>query len=160
MKNHLTLALAVAPLCMLAVAADAQVAPGIYIGSVEYQNVCSNGGQGSSASPARLTVSNRGALTYLFTTIYSSAPGAQGQPISEGGFSLTNVDPNGHWSAQNLIYGGGYNGYSTQAGTWTQTFTTSDGVVSATGTFDIVVSGQVVCSEPTSAVFIAAPKGS
>ncbi len=31
-----------------------------------------------------------------------------------------------------MIYGGGYDGYSTQAGTWTQTFTTSDGVVSAT----------------------------
>jgi hypothetical protein len=159
MTRSATVALILAPLCMTAVVAHAQIAPGTYIGSVEYQNLCSNSGQGSSAAPARLTVSARGALTYLFTTIYSAGTNSGGQPISQGGYALTKVDPNGNWSAQNLLYGGGYDGYSTQAGKWTQTFTTSGGVVSATGTFDIVVSGQVVCTEPTSAVFIAAPNG-
>jgi hypothetical protein len=126
---------------------------------VRRQYICSNGGQGSSAIPARLTVSSRGALTYLFTDIYAVGTSASGDPISQGGYSLTKVDPNGSWTSQNMLYGGGYNGYSTQAGKWSQTFTTSGGVVSATGTFDVVVSGQVVCSEPTSAVFIVAPTG-
>jgi len=159
MRKPTTLTLVIGSACLIAVAAHAQIAPGDYIGSVQYQNLCSNSGQGSSASPARLTVSSSGALSYLFTIIYAAGTNGSGQPINQGGFAITKVDPNGSWTAKNVLYGGGYDGYSTQAGTWAQTFTTNGPVVTATGTFDIVVKGTVICSEPTSASFILAPKG-
>jgi hypothetical protein len=159
MRKPILSALAIGSASLVAAAAHAQIAPGEYVGSVQYQNICSNGGQGSSATPARLTVSSGEALSYLFTIVYAAGVTQGGDPIPQGGYAITKVDTDGSWSAKNVLYGGGYNGYSTQAGTWTQTFTTNGNVVTATGTFDIVVKGTVVCSEPTTASFILAPKG-
>jgi hypothetical protein len=153
------LVIGIAVSCLAAGTARAQVAAGTYVGSVNFQNICSNNGQGSSSVPMRLTVASNGSLEYLETIIYSAGVNAGGQAISQGGYSVIKVAPSGNWSSQNLVYGGQYTGYSTQGGTWGQSFSTSGGVVSATGTFDVIQGGQVVCSEPTSAVFIKAPSG-
>ncbi len=148
-----------AAMMLAALPASAQVAAGSYVGSVEFQNICSNSGQGSDSSPVQLSVASNGVQTYLFTNIYAAGSTGSGTPVTQGGYSLIKLTTEGKWSSEILVYGAGYNGASTQTGTWTQTFTTSGGIVTGTGTFDIIVGGQVVCSEPTSSVFMMTPKG-
>lgn len=148
--------------CMAALAAHAQVAPGLYVGSVQRNNLCANGGQGFSAAPARLVVAASGNLTFVLTESYAAGSTKNGQPISQGGTSIIRVDPNGSWTSQDAVYLAGVsNGYSSLSGTWSQTFTTDPhtGVVSETGTFDVVNNGVVVCSEPTNATFLPVHAG-
>lgn len=155
MKIFLITTTAVA--CMAAVAVQAQIAPGFYVGSVQRNNLCSNGGHGFDAQPAHLLVSASGQLNYALTGVYAAGKTQAGVPISQGGISILKVDSTGNWTSQTASYIAGVsNGYSTNSGTWIQTFTTDPqtGVVTATGTFDIVNNGVVVCSEPTDSTFL------
>jgi hypothetical protein len=152
------------PLCLAAASgAHAQLVAGqIYGGSVQYNNVCSNGGVGFYSEPVRVIAAKNGDANYLFTNVTSGSTDSQGNPIPEGGISLLIFTAHKNlWTSQGAIYTNTYDGYSVQNGSWPQTFTNgTGGVVTATGTFNIFDSGgHIVCTEPTNATFIPLPKG-
>jgi len=156
--------LAALPMCLVAASsAHAQLVAGqVYGGSVQFNNVCSNGGMGFYSQPFRVTVARNGDAQYLFTNITSGGTDNQGNAIPQGGISVLAFQAHKNlWISQGAIYTNTYNGYTVQNGSWLQSFTNgTGGVVTSTGTFNIFDSnGNIVCTEPTNATFIPLPKG-